>query len=72
MYGSKTRTFRKESIIIMILVWVSKIRSYENPYSVIGTIKLKGSDQRPKDTCTDSNNGTRETWNMELSLAMKY
>lgn len=56
----------------MILVWVSKIRSYENPYSVIGTIKLKGSDQRPKDTCTDSNNGTRETWNMELSLAMKY
>ena len=55
----------------MILVWVSKIRSYENTYSVIGTIKLKGSDQRPKDICKDSNNGTRETWNMELSLAMK-
>mgnify|MGYP001783584245 FL=1 len=56
----------------MILVWVSKIRSYENSYSVTGTIKLKGSDQRPKDRCKDSNNGTREAWNMECSLTMKY
>ena len=39
---------------------------------VTGTIKLKGSDQRPKDRCKDSDNGTREAWNMECSLTMKY
>ncbi|WP_279222040.1 hypothetical protein [Clostridium rectalis] len=39
---------------------MSKICRYENPYSVTGTIKLTGSYQKPKDICTDSNNGTRE------------
>jgi len=28
---------------------MSKIRSYENPYSVTGTIKLTGLYWRPKD-----------------------
>ena len=30
------------------LVWVSKIVCYENPYSVTGTIKLTGLEEKPK------------------------
>ena len=41
-------------------MWMSKIRGYENPYSVKGTIKSTGSNWEPKGICKDSNNGTRE------------
>ncbi|WP_302180668.1 hypothetical protein [Clostridium sp. 001] len=39
---------------------MSKISYYENPYSVIGIIKLTGLYQQPKDICKDNNNGTRK------------
>jgi len=53
-------------------VWISKIRSYESPYNVIGIIKLTGSYRRPKGICIDSNIGTRKTWNMEILPSKKY
>ena len=53
-------------------MWISKIRRYETPYSVKGTIKLTGSYQRPKDICIDSNIGTRKAWNIETLPSMKY
>ena len=53
-------------------MWISKILRYETPYSVIGTIKLTGSNQRPKDTCIDSNIGTRKAWNVEALPPMKH
>ena len=52
-------------------MWMSKIRGYENPYSVKGTIKSTGSNWEPKGTCKDSNNGTREAQNMEVLPPMK-
>ena len=54
-------------------MWISKIRSYETPYSVIGTIKLTGSYQRPKGIYNmDSDIGTRKAWNMEVLPPVKY
>ena len=53
-------------------MWISKIRSYESPYNVIGIIKLTGSYRRPKDICKDSNIGTRKAWNMETLPSVKY
>ena len=53
-------------------MWISKILCYETPYSVIGTIKLTGSHQQPKNTCIDSNIGTRKAWNMEVLPPVKY
>ena len=50
----------------MILVWVSKIRSYENPYSVIGTIKHTGLKKAPKGICKDRNIGTWKALNTEM------
>lgn len=42
------------------LVRWSKNRIYETPYCVTGTIKLTGSEQEPKDICTDRIIGTRK------------
>lgn len=42
------------------LVRISKNLAYENPYSVTGTIKLTGSEQNPKNICTDMVIGTRK------------
>jgi len=50
---------------------MSKIVRYENPYSVTGTIKLIGLNKQPTEICKDSNNGTREAWNMEVLLPVK-
>lgn len=37
----------------------SKIEPYEKPYTITGSIKQTGSEERPKDICTDRNIGTR-------------
>lgn len=39
---------------------MSKSRSNENPYIVIGDIKFAGSKKTPKELCTDKIIGTRE------------
>lgn len=51
---------------------MSKNLLYENPYGIIGALKSQGLNHRPKDICTDSDNGTREAWNTEILLSMKY
>jgi hypothetical protein len=35
-------------------------------------ITLTGLYRRPNDICTDSDNGTRETWNVEILLSKKH
>ncbi len=47
-------------------MWISKYVRYENPYSVIGTIKFTGLKETSKVICKDKVIGTRKTWNMEL------
>jgi len=42
------------------IAWWSKNLLYETPYSVTGTFKLSGSEQKPTDICTDRIIGTRE------------
>ena len=39
-------------------VRLSKIRMYEKPYIVTGNIKLTGSEQAPKEKCSDRIIGT--------------
>ena len=53
-------------------MWMSKIRGYENPYSVTGIIKSTGSNWEPMGICKDSNNGTKEVQNVEILLSMKH
>jgi hypothetical protein len=43
-----------------LLVWWNKNRCYETPYAIKGGIKLTGSEQKPKDVCTDKIIGTRK------------
>lgn len=50
---------------------MSKILRYENPLTLIGSYVLTGSNQWPTVICKDSDNGTREAWNMEVSLPVK-
>lgn len=44
---------------------MSKIFSYENPYSVTGTICLDGSEEKPKYICKDKSMGTFDVSHME-------
>lgn len=44
---------------------MSKISSYENPYSVTGTICLDGSEEKPKYICKDKSMGTFDVSHME-------
>ena len=55
-----------------VLVRFSKILFYERPYSVIGTIKLVGSEELPKSICKDRIIGTWKARNMEVLPPMKY
>ena len=43
----------------------SKIRRYETPYSVTGTIKCTGLKQAPKGICTDRLVGTWKAMNTD-------
>ena len=47
-------------------MWISKNRSYESPYSVIGTIQHTGLKEASKDICKDRNIGTWKALNMEM------
>lgn len=51
---------------------ISKIGSYENPYSVTGTIKLTGEKEKPKTVCTDKNDGTWKAAHAEDFDPMKH
>ena len=50
-------------------MWFSKNRLYEKPYSVTGTIKLKGLEQAPKVICTDKIIGT---WKAVKRIIMRW
>jgi hypothetical protein len=44
---------------------MSKNDFYENPYSVIGTIKIVGWWETPNKICTDKNIGTKKVADIE-------
>ena len=66
MYGSKRLIYRNVYCNNLQYVWISKNWSYENPYSVIGTIKHTGLKEAPKGICKDRNIGTWKALNTEM------
>ena len=59
MYGSRSLHSRNAMTAQdVVFVRVSKILYYENPYTVIGSIKQTGSQELPKDICKDKTIGT--------------
>lgn len=51
---------------------LSKIGSYEKPYSITGAIKSTGEKKEPKTVCKDKDNGTWKACYKESFNSMNY
>jgi len=66
MYGSKLLMSKNAHTVYAGCMGMSKILTYESPYSVIGTIKYTGLKQTPKGICTDKSVGTWKAMDMDV------
>ena len=72
MYGSKTGFSRKaKNCQSARFVRISKTVAYENPYTITGSIKQTGLEEKPTDICTDRIIGTWKVSNVEDLIPRK-